>query len=363
MTKGLNDWFPVFRAGTHADSKGRKKTYTISDLDKIVENYQSSNSDFQEAPCVLGHPKNNDASYGWIEAVKREGNTLFAKCKDLVSEFSEAVQDGRFPNRSISLTPDLRINHLGFLGAVQPAIKGLGKIEFSESQELETYEYMDFPTANRFEDVGNILQGLRDFLIEKYDLDTANKALSQYVIDYLKDAKANTDTPQEAIAAYCENFKEELNVTTKTTNSNSDYSEELKTKNDEIALLKTENEKLLAEGRKKELNSFCEELIKEGRLLPAEKSQALDYMEIMHEAGNFEFSEGEKKSALENFKTFLKKRPVQINFSEMATGDFEEGDEVNAQSIAQKALNYQQEQAKSGIVIRIDEAVEKIFKD
>jgi len=58
-----------------------------------------------------------------------------------------------------------------------------------------TYEFMDVPTANRLNTIGNIFQGLRDFLIDKYDLQTADNVLNQYSIDYLKEIEEALSFP------------------------------------------------------------------------------------------------------------------------------------------------------------------------
>nr|BDD46391.1 hypothetical protein 9 [bacterium] len=314
---GLKDWFPVFKAGKQTDSAGKGHTFTTDDLDKIVEKYQPDAEYFQEAPVVLGHPKDNAPAFGWIESLKREGNTLFVKCKDIVEEFEEAVKDGRFPYRSISLYPDLRLRHLGFLGAVQPAVKGLGRIAFAEDEEQMVFEFAE---EKEFESDG--------YTDKKEDL-----ALK-------KDEEKKTENKQQEFSQA-----------------------DIDAKDNEIAQLKAEKEKMQADARQKDFNSFCEGLVGEGRLLPAQKDQALSFMEIMHNAGEFEFSEGEKQPAVDNFKEFLKKQPVQIEFSEVAKGDIEKSEDQNAGSIAKKALEFQSEQAKKGITIRIDEAVEHVSKE
>jgi hypothetical protein len=49
------------------------------------------------------------------------------------------VKDTAYKYVSLSLTPDLRIRHLGLLGAVPPAVKGLGEVEFSEDEEMTVF--------------------------------------------------------------------------------------------------------------------------------------------------------------------------------------------------------------------------------
>ena len=133
-------WIQVFRTGIHTDSAGVEKEWKEEDLDKIVSSYRSSE---HEAPVVIGHPKTDAPAYGWVESLKRDGQFLFAKLKDLVPGFVEAVKQGLFKKRSISLYPDMTLRHIGFLGAMPPAIKGLADIKFEEKEGTLTIEFSE----------------------------------------------------------------------------------------------------------------------------------------------------------------------------------------------------------------------------
>ena len=134
---GLNGWFEIFKAGTHTDSMGNKRIWTGEDLLVIESSYDPLN---HEAPLVIGHPEINAPAYGWVEALKLYGDTLFAKAKDVVKEFEDMVKQGLFKKRSISLYPDLQLRHIGFLGATPPAIKGLRDIKFGCVTNIAFYE-------------------------------------------------------------------------------------------------------------------------------------------------------------------------------------------------------------------------------
>ena len=132
--------FEIFRTGKHTSDKGITKEYTEEDLDKIVSNYNSDDP----APIVIGHPKTNDPAYGWIDKIKRVKDKLIAFPKQLNDEFVKLIKAGSFKKRSISITPDLKLNHIGFLGAAAPAVSGLKEIEFSTELELLSFS-VDLP--------------------------------------------------------------------------------------------------------------------------------------------------------------------------------------------------------------------------
>src|SRR5690349_5763208 len=88
-------WVEVFRAGKYGD----KGDYTEADIDKMIRNFSPSQ---HEPPVTIGHPENDAPAYGWVEKLKRVGNTLFAMFKDVPEQFEELLKSGRFKKRSVS---------------------------------------------------------------------------------------------------------------------------------------------------------------------------------------------------------------------------------------------------------------------
>lgn len=141
--------FEIFRTGTHTSLNGQTKDFSETDLDTIASSYDPQQ---HEAPIVIGHPETNAPAYGWIEKIKRVGDRLIAFPKQVSNEFSELVKTGAFKKRSISITPDLQLNHVGFLGAAAPAVKGLKDVEFAEN--VDELEFASFE-LEEFEDLNN----------------------------------------------------------------------------------------------------------------------------------------------------------------------------------------------------------------
>ncbi|MFH1049317.1 MAG: hypothetical protein V1779_00140 [bacterium] len=131
-------WLEVFKSGEHKDSSGKLRKFTDDMLDKIAALYNGKvkESSSYEAPLVKGHPKTDDPAYGWIKTLKRKGNTLLAKLKDVSNDLVDEVKKGLFKKISIALYPDLMLRHVGLLGASAPAVKGLRNVEFDESEEF-----------------------------------------------------------------------------------------------------------------------------------------------------------------------------------------------------------------------------------
>jgi hypothetical protein len=124
-------WIEIFRAGDY----GKNGSYTPQDLDHVVASY---NPDFHESPAVIGHPETNGPAYGWVAGVKRDGDTLLAKLRDVDPQFEEMLRAGKFKKRSASFyrKPEgIELRHIGFLGAQPPEVKGLAAIKFEEGFE------------------------------------------------------------------------------------------------------------------------------------------------------------------------------------------------------------------------------------
>ena len=133
--------FEIFRTGTHTSLNGQTKEFLETDLDTIASSYDPQQ---HEAPIVIGHPETNAPAYGWIDKLKRVGGRLIAFPKQVSNEFAELVKTGAFKKRSISITPDLQLNHVGFLGAAAPAVKGLKDVEFAENPNELQFASFEF---------------------------------------------------------------------------------------------------------------------------------------------------------------------------------------------------------------------------
>ncbi|MBL1123404.1 MAG: hypothetical protein D8M26_10975 [Ignavibacteriae bacterium] len=132
--------FEIFKTGTHTSDKGVSKEYTLEDLNFIANSYKPEED---EAPIVIGHPEDTDPAFGWVSSlsVSDDGKLIADAPEDkLHPDFLNALKEGRYKKRSISLTPEGKLRHIGFLGASKPVVKGLSDIQFS-SPSSEVYEF------------------------------------------------------------------------------------------------------------------------------------------------------------------------------------------------------------------------------
>lgn len=335
----MNEWFEIFRAGNWTDSHGREHAYTNDDLDRIVSQYDPAQN---EAPIVIGHPESNSPAYGWVKALKRAGDRLLALPHQVVGEFAEMVKQGLFKKRSISLTPDLRLVHVGFLGAVPPAVKGLKDIAFSVDSNSMVYEFAEW----RVPIVGRVLRRLRDWVIEKFGLETADQVLPAWEIQTLEEERVESNpvpeftapapipVPEPAVITMDDaeraEFQRQVEALRLQAESGTRRIEELQ------AII----EKRELEQRQAEIALFMESLVSSGRITPAQKNKVLGLLLIVSGVEKYQFSEGGEQSPLTVFREFLAQLPEQVVMQELATGpgneieDYEYSSPVDPERLA-----------------------------
>jgi len=133
-------WIDVFRAGDYGD----KGSYTPADLDAMVANYKPAQ---HEAPVVIGHPEHDAPAFGWVAALRRAGDTLQAKLRQVAPQLEVLVRQGRFKKRSAAFyrtARGLALRHLGFLGAMPPEVKGLTDLRLCEFRDNGPFIAVEF---------------------------------------------------------------------------------------------------------------------------------------------------------------------------------------------------------------------------
>lgn len=316
MTKAAT--IEIFRAGTHVDSRGRSHTYTEADLDKIAAGYDPAR---HEAPVTIGHPKDNSPAYGWVSKLRRRGKVLEADLVNLADGLIGAVRAGRYKKRSASFYPDGSLRHVGFLGGMPPAVKGLADVSFNDDDGAVTFDFAD----RRWADLRNIVGRLRDFIIDKFSMEDADRVLPSWLAD---EVLQDDDQPSAAFAEPTEPDKQteeepmpgeaelkdrlsklevQFSEQAAETQATRDENEKLKA---EVAQLK--GEKTAAENKQRltETAAFCEGLVEAGKLTPKQRRAAEGILNSLKADQVAEFAEGDNMPAVQAMKEFLEGLPV-----------------------------------------------------
>ncbi len=331
-----------------------------------------------EAPLVIGHPKDNSPAFGWVKGLsaQKEGKqtSLYAEIEP-TPNFAEALENKHYKKVSAAFyTPDDETNptpgvwalrHVGALGAMPPAVKGLQAFEFNDGGEF--VEFLEW--GNPFKPLIEMLQNLREFLIQSEDMETANQVVPQWKIDSVEEAadpnkKSNfTDfsekkTPTEEPQDKDKNMASEKDL------------EDLKKQHAEVI---KENEKLKKEkaefaeaSAKNAAKAVVDKAISEGKVTPAQATGLVEFMTSLP-CGNeniITFSEGDaeikKQSPFEFMEGLLERLPKQIEFTEITAAKAKA--EYSETEIVAKANIYRSEQKQAGIDVSFTEAVTHVME-
>lgn len=336
----------ALRVGTFKDSKGNEHTFSEETLKKIASGYNPEN---HLAPLVIGHPEHDDPAVGWVKGASynEKTKTLDIETIDENPSFMDAYENGSYKKWSISLYPDMGIRHLGFLGAMPPAIKGLKQVSFAEGDaahgEPMNIDFMEWDEYYRLRDIGSLFRRLRDWMIGEKDLETADRILPDYQVNRLEaPPEPKPETAEVRAALFQEQPTNPKGLSMMTPEEKAkleaaeaaavNFSEAAKTAEAKATAAEAKAaaaEAKLAEFAEAKVNaeiaSFCEAQVKAGKMRPADVELHTANMKKLHGVDVvLEFSEGEAKitkTQLELYQANIAGAAPVVNFGEAAGRD------------------------------------------
>ncbi len=326
----------IMKVGKQTAMDGREIAFTPEILNEIASVYDAV---LFESPLVIGHPTLTAPAYGWVKEASFEGDTLYAHVGEVEAAFAEAVNEGRYKKRSASIfLPDTPgnpkpghyyLNHVGFLGAVPPAVKGLADVKFSANDGGE-HAALDFA----------------------FDVEATNPPNKENTMDKDKEKEAAENAAAEAAKREADFAAREA---------------ALAAREAEVKKAEAERAKAEKDAEIKQAADFCDQLIKEGKLLPAKKSGLVEVLVTLGKQP-VSFSDGNQtvqQSAVDVLKEVLNQKPLDFAEKSADAGTQATDGAVNfadGASIAQAASQYHAEQAQKGIHITMTDAVNYVMK-
>lgn len=365
---------PIFRPGKHTSAGGVTLDFSEDQLAASIAAYDPKK---HEAPLVIGHPKDNGPAWGWVSGLSFAEGEVVADTAQVAEEFGEMVEAGRFKKVSASwYTPDSPSNpvpgvfylrHVGFLGAMPPAIKGLSPLQFSEDEE-GVLEFAD--DAYAAGSIARIFRRMRDAWLSKFGQEEADNTLPAYLIEDLEEdarRRREADQPQPA-------FHEEPSMTPEQiAQMQADHA----AAQARIAALEgqttsfAEREAALAARERATqvatIRADLDKHVKDGRLLPANVAPLAEFMAGLPAEGDaVEFGEAvdgvtPKVSPRAFMAAFVAGLPKAVEFGEIAGGTGPSAVTLNAQDLADKAKAHMAKvQSETGRQLSYVEAVNHI---
>lgn len=148
--------FQIFRAGSFTAMGGQSVSFSDADLHGMAAAF---NHKVRPAPLVIGHPENDKPEYGNVTGLLVRQGRLYAQA-NVSDELLRMVRSGNYRNVSASfLTPSAKENptygaayylrHVGFLGALAPAVKGLAPLNFAATPDSLCFSEAEVCFADR----------------------------------------------------------------------------------------------------------------------------------------------------------------------------------------------------------------------
>lgn len=312
----------VFRPGTFTPMEGAPITYSAADLKAVADAYDPETA---PVPVVVGHPATDAPAYAWATGFDYDASAqrLYATVGEIDPAFSEAVKAGRYKKVSLSFfRPDASANpvpgtwyprHIGFLGGAAPAVSGLKNVQFSASEGSVTVS-AEFGERG-FEEAASLFRSIREFFIDKFGMEDADKALPGFQIDWLSEAEIQPPANRAAAFAAPQpnppiQTKEPVVVQPNT----ADFAAREADIAAREARLK-ESEAKIAHAANV---SFAESLVADGKLLPASKDKLVAVLNTVSSETAASFSAGEAAvSVAQALRDILAAQPKIVSFGAM----------------------------------------------
>lgn len=383
----------IFKPVANAKSmEGVGVTLTAQDLQAIAANYDTA---VHEAPLTIGHPTHDAPAYGWAKALSFSDGALWADAEQS-EQLQGLVAQGHYKKVSASFyRPDAPSNptpgkwalrHIGFLGAQPPGIKGLKAVSFADG-EAGVVTFGELP-GYAGSMIARLFGQLRDWLIVKEGQEAADRVISSYQVEGLREMSQRAD---EAIDPDSANpfsggtpalsFSEPGKAATLSATGTLKETPPMKTveqlqaeldaANAANASLRTAEAARIAADATAQATarhashvSFCEGLVTAAKWPAAAKDvlvQALDVIATPSDAGVVSFGEGDAAKPLASvLQEHLQALPASVSFGEFAGKGSGGGKALSNQDVAARANAYQARRSAAGQAISLSQAVDAV---
>ncbi|MCH5277479.1 MAG: hypothetical protein J1E80_06540 [Desulfovibrionaceae bacterium] len=288
------NWIEIARTGTFTDSAGRPQTFTDADLSAIANAYDPQKRD---CPLVFGHPQSDSApAFGWARKLKAEGGKLLAVFEKVPEQVRALVDAGHYRHVSMSLMPDRKtLRHVALLGAAQPAIDGLKAVELADGQNSITVDFSTNQEGIMPEDAQREIGALKERLAT---LEKENADLKKQVQGH-KEKAEKAETEKAAVQEKADKAAADFAA----------YRGKI-------------------EGERREAR--VSELVKSGKVKPAEKAGVLDFAaKLAEQTGTVDFAAPDGKtesiSLEERYFRDLEARPADERAADFSAPPAHEG--------------------------------------
>lgn len=347
---------------------GQVIEFSAADVSAIAAAYDPA---LHEAPHVVGHPRTDDPAFGWVRAlgVNDAGRLCVTESRQVEPAFAEAVGAGRYKKRSASFYPPTHANnptpgqwylkHVGWLGAMPPAVKGLADVASYGQADDGLVEFAGWDDEIN----AGLWRRMREWFIGQFGTDAADKVIPAYEVDSLQREALRPDPTVSTTPAYADTG---ATAVTMTAEQLAQRAAELDAREARIRQQETDQQRLVTQAHQAGLAAFADGLIAQGQLLPGERGLLLIGLQGADAQGQVAFGEGdqaEQITPLAALQKFLRGLPKRVDFSERAGRQRDAGEplDVNdSEALRKAALEFADAEREAGREISFPQALEAV---
>lgn len=379
----------ISRPGKFKSAEGADIEITPAILSEVNQTYDASKF---EAQLVIGHPHMEAPSFGGIRSLSFGGDGLEAEAeptedaRDLVSKrhFKSVSASFYTPTAPNNPTPGKwHLRHVGLLGAVPPAVKGLRALSFAEAEE-GVVTFGDLPGYAGL-DIARMFRRLREWFIDKEGLEAADRVLPSWDVDGIQatsqravdmpdtDDEISGGTPALSFAepgnAATLSPTPEINPMTKTVEqlqTELDASNQaLQAMRDADAARATADRATAATARHAAHASFAEGLVTAAKWPGNAKDALVSALDVLatpgETSGVVSFGEGDAAKPLVTvLQEHLQELPSSVSFGEFARKEAGGQGALSNKQIADRAAAYRDRRSAAGQAISLSEAIDAV---
>jgi len=314
----------------------------LKDLAKNFNNSTGKSTEGFRVPLFIGHPDDPSTApaSGWLAKVWVEGKSLFGEFADITEKATKEIKEKIFRDVSVGMQGN-NLVHVALTN--DPAVSNLG--DFFKQKDSELITLSQIKDEGEM-DEAKFLDKFKTFFKKEIISDHLNH--EEDMAD--KELLAKVEKLEAKFSKQAEDSKAVVTERDELKKSNTDITANLSKAEEKIKELETSAENAEVEALDKADESFCDGLITEGKMKPANKEFNLFQMKNLRGAEKTELTIGGKKvsvSPVEHLKENLSKAPKFSELEDLDPGENESKDDTltqlaNKKMEADKSLTFSQ---------------------
>ena len=310
-------YFTAFRTGVWEAENGKIHNVTQGDLETIIHNFENSQKDGKEVTLSIEHNENEESQQGVIEKVIRYGDYLFAKAKNIKSEFLQKLKEGYYKFVSVALDDNYCLLHIGCTN--RPAVEGLFPItkafsKFSKDNSTVFKFEMSMPDKQKVKELQRLNNIKKCFQCVLGNDETNNESKDNQFTKNINNEKEEPMKDEAGTKVPETNQKDQEDQTAKFQRKLAQYEKEKLDAEEKAKAALEKVAEIEEQNRKTTVATFTAKLLQDQKLFPNEVEPMTEFLLKQNDTEIHKFSkEAEKEeTSLQFIQNFLEGIPKRL---------------------------------------------------